>query len=93
NNKHDIRFLRTAETNNEERGISLDGLKNELSFVKLKWAARQKMTPQDKLAAKPQKELEKMDDALKKTKGKLESKAAKAQRKVQSKRESGGTKA
>ncbi|ETN13346.1 hypothetical protein PPTG_08202 [Phytophthora nicotianae INRA-310] len=83
NNQNGIRFLRTAETNNEERGISLDGLKNELSFMKLKWSAKQKMTPQEKLSAKQLKDTTKLEAALKKSKEKLESKALKARRKVQ----------
>ncbi|ETP22525.1 hypothetical protein F441_04176 [Phytophthora nicotianae CJ01A1] len=51
--------------------------------MKLKWTARQKMTPQDKLSAKQLKETAKLEAALKKSKEKLESKAQKAKRKVQ----------
>ncbi|KAF4032781.1 hypothetical protein GN244_ATG15288 [Phytophthora infestans] len=65
----------------EERG-ALDALKSELSFLKLNWAARSKVTPEDKLVAKQAKELSKTQQKLSKTKEKLQAEAAKAEQKV-----------
>ncbi|KAG6943811.1 hypothetical protein JG688_00017419 [Phytophthora aleatoria] len=81
NNQNGIRSLRTAETNGEERGL-IDGLRSELSIMKLNWAARQKMSPEDKFIAKKAKELSKLEDNLAKTTGKLNAKVAKAQQKL-----------
>ncbi|KAG7379826.1 hypothetical protein PHYPSEUDO_008094 [Phytophthora pseudosyringae] len=77
------RFLRTSETTDEERGISLDALRSELSFMKLNWAARHKESAEVKLLTKQAKSQTKLEDTLAKNKIKVDAKAARAQQKVE----------
>ncbi|KAI9989765.1 hypothetical protein PInf_020052 [Phytophthora infestans] len=81
NNQNGVRLLRSPEKTDEERG-AVDALKSELSFMKLNWAARSKITPKEKLVAKQAKEMSNTKEKLSKIEAKLQAKAVKAEQKV-----------